>query len=157
MEKFLTAYIERMRPLFTELSEVTAHELASAFLAFKFGLYANAVRECSHALAHIPAGDPYRALQKAVTIVQENARDLDNSQVVADLSVAFPEQEIQFVAVNLPPEKIEDPATLNLDNALIMIYTVALLQSPEDEQPLDEHRKFIVRLLAGYKKALGIP
>ena len=164
MEKFLTEYIERMRPLFTGLSEATAHELASAFLAFKFGLYANAVRECSHALAHIPAGEPYNALtftetgSPRVAGASVNLLDpYDNSQVVADLSVAFPEQETQFVAVNLPREKIEDPATLELDNALILIYTVALLQSPEDEQPLDEHRKFIVRLLAGYKKALGIP
>ena len=157
MEKFLSEYIERMRPHFTGISEPTAHELASAFLAFKYGLYANAVRECTHALAHIPQDETFSALRKAVSILQVNAQDLDNSQIVADLSITFSDKEIPFVAVILPPDNIEDKATLELENALILIYTVALLQSPDDEQALDEHRKFIVRMLTGYKKALGIP
>jgi hypothetical protein len=37
MEQFLTAYINRMRPLFTSIPATTAHEIASAFLAFRFG------------------------------------------------------------------------------------------------------------------------
>lgn len=157
MEQFLTGYIERMRPQFRGISASVAHELVAAFLAFRFELYANTVRECSHVLPHIPDGEPYSALRKAVLIMQANAQDLDNSQVVADLSVSFSENELRFVAINLEPGLVEDRATLELDNALIMIYVVALLQSPDDEQALDEHRKFIVRLLAGYKKALGIP
>ena len=156
MEKFLSEYIERMRPHFTGISESNAHELASAFLAFKYGLYANAVRECTHALAHIPRDETFSALRKAVSIVQVNAQDLDNSQIVAELSITFSDNEIPFVAVILPPDKIEDKATLELENALILIYTVALLQSPDDEQALDEHRKFIVSMLTGYKKTLGI-
>ena len=157
MEQFLTRYVERMRPLFMGISPSVAHELASAFLAFKFGLYTNTVRECSHVLARIPEGEPYQALAKAVTIVRANAQDLDNSQVTADLSVAFSEKEREFVAINLPGEQIEDPATLGLDNALIFIYVVALVSSPEDAEALDEHHKFIIRLLTGYKKGLGIP
>jgi hypothetical protein len=157
MEKFLNEYIEQMRPMFMEVSGSAAHELASAFLAYRFGIYSTAVRECTHALAHIPAGDQYDALRKAVSIVQANAQDLENSQVVSDRSTAFSGNEIRFIAINLAQEKIEDPATLGLDNALILVYTVALLQSPDDEQALDEHRPFIVRLLVGYKKALGIP
>ena len=156
MEQFLTGYIERMRPYFTGISETTAHELASAFLAFKFGLYANAVRECTHAIANLSDNGPQGVLKKAVTIVKENAQDLDNSQVVADLSVTFSEAEHQYIVVILPPEKIEDPATLELDNALVLLYTVAYIASPDDELALDEHRTFIVRLLSGYKKALGI-
>ena len=157
MEQFLNRYIERMRPIFAGISAPTAHELASAFLAFKFGLYANAVRECTHALAHIPDSEPNRTLMKAVSIVRANAEDLDNSQVVADHSLVFTENEHLFIAINLPFENIDDPASLELDNSLIFIYVVALLQSPEDEEALDEHRKFIIRLLTGYKKALGIP
>jgi hypothetical protein len=156
MEQFLNRYLERMRPIFAGISAPTAHELASAFLAFKFGLYANAVRECTHALAHIPDGEPNRALIKAVSIVRANAEDLDNSQVVADHSIVFTENEHPFIAINLPVEMTGDPASLELDNALIFIYVVALLQSPEDEEALDEHRKYIIRLLTGYKKALGI-
>jgi len=156
MEQFLTAYIERMRPYFTGLPEATAHQLASAFLAFKFGLYANAVRECTYAISSLPDSGPQGALKKAVTIVKENAQDLYNSQVVADLSVMFSETEHQYTVVNLLPEKIEDPATLELDNALVLLYTVAYIASPDDELALDEHRKYILRLLSGYKKALGL-
>ena len=56
----------------------------------------------------------------------------------------------------LPRDRIEDPGTLELDNALILIYSVAVLTSPDDEEAMAEHRKFIIRLLNGYKKALGI-
>ena len=50
----------------------------------------------------------------------------------------------------------EDPGTLNLDNALILVYVVALITSPDDEEALEEHRRLIVRMLTDYKKALGL-
>ncbi len=156
MEQYLNDYIERLRPALSRIPETTAHEMASAFLTFRFGLYANAVRECTHAISGIADDGPQGALKKALIIVKANAQDLDNSQVVADLSVSFSDAERQFIAINLPKEKTEDPATLELDNALILLYTAALIGSPDDELPLDEHRKFIVRVLTGYKKALGL-
>ncbi|MDD1704428.1 MAG: hypothetical protein LUP97_04260 [Methanoregula sp.] len=156
MEQFLNDYIERMRPAFFRLPEATAHEMASAFLAFRFGLYANAVRECTHAISGITDDGGQGALKKALIIVKAHAQDLDNSQVVADLSVTFSDAERHYIAINLPKEETEDPATLELDNALILLYTAAFIGSPDDELPLDEHRKFIARVLAGYKKALGI-
>jgi hypothetical protein len=155
MERFLDAYIERMRPHFLEFPKETAHEIASAFLAFKFGLYANAVRECTHALSLVPGGEPNTALKKGLEIIRANAQDRDNSQVTPDLGVFFSETERQYVAISLPPEKIEDPGTLSLDNALILTYVVALITSPEDEEAMEEHRRLIVRMLTDYKKALG--
>jgi hypothetical protein len=156
MERFLEAYIERMRPHFPGFPEETAHEIASAFLAFKFGLYANAVRECTHAIALVPAGEPNGTLKKALEIIRANAQDRDNSLVTADLGVAFSEAELQFVAINLPAEKVEAPGTLNLDNALILVYVVALITSPDDEEALEEHHRLIVRMLTDYKRALGL-
>ena len=156
MEQFLNDYIERMRPGFSRIPEATAHEMASAFLAFRFGLYANAVRECTHAIAGISDEGQQGALKKAIMIVRANAQDLDNSQVVADLSVSFSETERQFIAINLLKERTENPGTLELDNALILLYTAALVGSPDDELPLDEHRKFILRVLTGYRKSLGL-
>jgi len=156
MEQFLKDYIGRMRPLFTGIPESTAHELASVFLAFKFGLYSNAARECDQALKHIPDGEAHSALKKALLIIRANARDLDISQVTGDLSYSFTEGERKFTAILLPAEKNEDPATLELDNALILVYVASLIRSTEDGEALDEHRNYIVRLLTGYKKALGI-
>jgi hypothetical protein len=156
MERFLDDYIERMRPHFSGFPHETAHKIASAFLAFKFGLYANAVRECTHAIALVPGGEPYGSLKKALEIIRAIAQDRDNSLVTADLGVAFSEAELQYVAITILPEKTEDPGTLNLDNALILTYVVALITSPEDEEAMEEHRRLIVRLLTDYKKALGL-
>lgn len=159
MEKFLKEYIERLKPHFIGIPEKTAHEIASSFMAFKFGIYANAINECTISLSLLPATDSKEsssALKKALMIVKANAEDLDNSKVTPDSSIVFSENERPFVAVRLPPEKVEDPGTLELDNALALVYAVAVITSPEDEQALDEHRKYMVKLLSAYKRALGI-
>ena len=156
MERFLDAYIERMRHFFPGFPGETAHEIASAFLAFKFGLYANAVRECTHALALVPGGMPNEALRKALEIIRANANDRDNSLVTSNLPLAFSEADLQYVAINLPADKVEDPKTLNLVNALILTYVVAVITSSDDEEAMEEHRKLIVRMLSDYKKELGL-
>jgi hypothetical protein len=156
MERFLDAYIERMRPHFPKFPPDTAHEIASAFLAFKFGLYANAVRECTHAITLIPDGESNRALKKALEIIRANAQDRDNSVVTADPGVAFSPTELAYVAITIPLENAEDPGTLNLDNSLILVYVAALITSTDDEEALEEHRRLIVRMLNDYKKALGL-
>ena len=83
-------------------------------------------------------------------------QDRENSLVSADPGVSFSEAEMKYVAVTIPPGNAEDPGTLNLDNALILVYVVALITSPDDEETLGEHRRLIVRMLTDYKKALGL-
>jgi hypothetical protein len=156
MEKFLNTYIDRMRGQFPGFPSATAHEIASAFLAYKFGFYENAVRECTHAIDLIPDSVPNAALKKALLILRANADDRNNSQVTADLSVAFTDAERAFVAIVIPADKNEDPGTLELDNALILIYVVALITSADDEEALEEHRRLIVRLIEDYKKPMGL-
>ena len=162
MEQFLTDYINRIRGEIDDIPDTTAHEIASAFLAFRFGLYANAARECTHAIGLLgPGKNPahtgaYAALKKALAIVLANAQDLDKSLVTADLSVEFDGQERTYSAIPLAPDAVEDPGTLELDNALILVYAAAVIASSEDEDAMEEHRNYIVRLLTGYKKALGI-
>jgi len=60
MERFLTEYINRLKPYFTGFPVVTAHEIASVFLAFKFGLFRNAVHECIQAISLIPDNEANR-------------------------------------------------------------------------------------------------
>jgi hypothetical protein len=156
MEQFLRNYIERLRPQYRAIPEKTAHEIASAFLTFKFGVYTNTINECTIALTLIGSGGANDALKKALMIVKANAEDLDNSQVTPDLSIRFSESERAFVAINLSEDKIEDPGTLELDNALVLLYAVSLITSPDDEQALDEHRKYVTKILSAYKRALGL-
>jgi hypothetical protein len=156
MDRFLAEYINRMKPHFTSIPAATAHEIASAFLAYRFGLFPNVVQECNHAIAHIPDGEANRVLIKALAIVRANALNLDNSQFLEEITIQFSENEGPYVPINLPIEKIEDPGSYKLDNALVLLYAVAIITSPDDEEVMVEHQKFIIRLLSGYKKALGI-
>lgn len=156
MERFLADYIERMRPFFPHFPEETAHEIASAFFAFKFGLYANAVRECTRAIALVPGGESNGVLKKALEILRANAQARDNSLVTVDAGFTFSDAELQYTAVAIPSQNAEDPDSLNLDNALILVYVVALITSSDDEEALEEHRTLIVRMLMDYKRALGL-
>jgi len=159
MEQFLKDYIVRLTPFYTSIPEKTGHEIASAFLTFRFGIYANAINECTIALSLFPGDarkDSDAVLRKALQIIKANADDLNNSKVEADLSLSFSDPERAFVAVILPPEQVEDPGTLELDNALVLVYAVAVIASPNDEQALDEHRKYVTKILSAYKRALGL-
>jgi hypothetical protein len=156
MERFLTEYSNRLRPHFPGFPELTAHEIASAFLAFKFGLFTTAVRECNHAISLIPDSRANNTLKKALSIIRENASDRENSQFTLNPGLGFSDDDTTFLPVVLPVDQVEDPGTLALENALVLIWCVALITSPEDEEAMIEHRTYIVRLLTGYKKALGI-
>jgi hypothetical protein len=145
-----------MRSSFPGFPKETAHDLSSAFLAFKFGLYAKAIRECTEAIARIPGGAANDTLKKALEVIRANAQDRESSQVNTTIRAGFQEADLKYLAVNLSLEQAEDPGSLNLDNALVLVYVVALITSADDEETLGEHRRLIVRMLADYKKALGL-
>jgi hypothetical protein len=156
MDRFLAEYINRMKLHFTSIPAATAHEIASAFLAYRFGLYPNVVQECNHAVSHIPDSEANMVLKKALAIVRANAQNLDNSQFLEEVPIQFSENDVPYLPLNLTIDKIEDPGSYKLDNALLLLYAVASITSPDDEEVMAEHYKFIIRLLTGYKKALGI-
>ena len=158
MEKFLKDYIERVRPVFGRLPAKTAHVIASAFFSFKFELYPKTLRECTTALSQIQEdGGGNDAIKKALAIINAYAVAFESAQVRPDGVPAFTEAEQAYLAVNLSPDLNEDPVTLELDNALLLLYAVAVIASPDDEQALDEHRKYVIKMLDTYKRALGIP
>ena len=64
------------------------------------------------------------------------------------------EEDYDALAIRLRPDQIESPATLDLDNALILLYAVGIETSPDDEQALEEHQRFIVQILESYKNKL---
>jgi hypothetical protein len=156
MDRFLADYINRLKPHFNSIPAPTAHEIASAFLAYRFGLYPNVIQECNQAIAQIPDNEANRVLIKALSIVRANAQNLDNSQFLEGVTIEFSENEAPYLPINLPVEKIEDPGSYKMDNALVLLYAVASITSTDDEEIMAEHYKFIIRLLTGYKKALGI-
>jgi len=157
METFLKDYIEQVRPAFGTLNGETAHTIASAFFSFKFELYPKTIRECTAALARLPGNAGIATLKKALSIVQAYAVAYGNAQVRPESVSSFDGADRPYLAVNLAPEVNEDPLTLDLDNALLLLYAVAVARSPDDEQALEEHRKYVLKMLDNYKRALGIP
>ncbi len=156
MEKFLYDYIYRMTPFFGRIDEETAHEIASAVLSFKFGLYEKTVIDTSKALARLPSDDPGRVLKRALLILQERAIALEDAQVSDFAEGGFEPSDTQYLAVNLEPGLIEDQDSLNLDNALLLLYAVAYLQSPDDGQSLEEHQNFVIQILENYRESLNL-
>lgn len=156
MEKYLDAYIERMRGQFRGYPAETAHEIATSFIAYKFGLYEKAVSECTNAIALIPEGGLNAALKKALSILRASAEDRVNSRITTELPLAFSDSERTYLPVIVPDAANEDPVTLEIDNAFVFVYVVALITSPDDEEALGEYRLLIVRLLDTYKKAMGM-
>lgn len=156
MIPFLDQYIERIRPLYRDMKTGTAHEIATAVLSFKFGLYSMATTAADSAARDMGGEEPEQVLKKALTIVHERAENLENAIVSTHTHVSFDQSEAAYLAIVLPPELVEDPDTLKIENALILLYAVAYTTSPEDEQALDEHQNYVVQIIQNYKKALNL-
>jgi hypothetical protein len=142
--------------MYSDINRKTAHEIASAFLSFKYGLYGNAVSQAMQVISQLNDNEPHTVLKKALTILRMRAGNLENADVTPVTGIEFGESEQSYIAIHVLPEANEDPATLTLDNALILVYAVSLLTSEDDEQALDEHQNFIVGLLISYKRAMGL-
>ena len=156
MEQYLYDYMERLRPVYRNIDRKTAHEIASAFLSFKYGLYGNAASQAKQAISQLKETEPEAVLKKALTILRMRAENLENADVTPVTGIEFGETEQSYTAIHVLPEANEDPATLTLDNALILVYAVSVLTSGDDEQALEEHQNFIVGLLTSYKRAMGL-
>ena len=156
MEKFLYDYIHRMSPFFGDIDPATAHEIASAVLSFKFGLYQKTVTDASHAQPRLGESGSGPLVNRALQILTGRARALGDVQYGEYSEVRFEPRDLPFLAVNLGPDQAEDQDSLTLDNALILLYTVAYLQSPDDGQSLDEHQNFIIQILENYREPLNL-
>ncbi|MDD1720184.1 MAG: hypothetical protein LUQ25_09005 [Methanoregulaceae archaeon] len=156
MEQYLDEYMERMRPMYKGVSGQTAHEVASVFLSFKFGLYENVISEADGAVSLLGDGEAGSVLKKALRIIRERAVNLRDSNVSKVTDLSFTAEEIPYLAIAVPESAIEDRETLQLHNALVLAYTVSYLYSPDDELALEEHRKYVIGILTSYRKEMGL-
>ncbi|MDD1715933.1 MAG: hypothetical protein LUQ01_02940 [Methanolinea sp.] len=155
MEKFLYDYIQRITPFFRDIDQNTAHEIASAVLSFKFGLYVKTRTSADRAASRLNETGPHQALKRALQIVKERAGFLEDAGV-AFSEARFSQADETFLAVVLPPDTILDPDTCTLENALVLLYAVAYVNSPDDRQSLDEHQNFVLQILESYREPLGL-
>ncbi|MCK9278149.1 MAG: hypothetical protein M0P22_08690, partial [Methanoculleus sp.] len=135
----------------------TGHLIAQSLLTYKFGLYQSAAEKSTEALARLKSVTPFPgALAAALSILRERAGDLADSRMTASPEHIFAEADYDDLAIRLRPDRIEDPAALDLDNALVLLYAVGIETSPDDEQALEEHQRFVIQILESYKDMLKV-
>ena len=156
MKQTLNDYITRIEPLLAVIDEETGHLVAQSLLMYQFGLYKNAAEKSREALARLESITPYPgALESALLIFQERVTDLADSRVTPNPKHTFSEADQIDLAIPLSPDQVEDPAALDLDNALILIFAIGIETSPDDEQALTEHQRTIIKILESYKEKLA--
>jgi len=155
MEKYLYDYIHRITPFFGDVSRDCAHDIASTVLSFKFGLYAKAATDASRAISRLGRVEQRDVLEKALTIVKERSEALEQARPGEFSSLSFGNPDLPFLALAIPAEKMEAPNVTTLDNALLLLYAVAYLQSPDDGQSLDEHQNFVIQILEDYRNLIS--
>jgi hypothetical protein len=155
MEKYLYDYIHRITPFYRSIDRDTAHEIASAVLSFKFGLYPNTIESADTAVSRITGEGAAAAVRKALTIIRDRAVKLEHSEVKGYSALSFSPEEEQYLAIIIPAEQIENHENFTLNNALVLTYAVAYLCSPDDGQMLDEHQNFVIQILSSYKEQMG--
>jgi hypothetical protein len=154
MEEVLDSYIGRMHPLFSGIGGRAGHEIASALIAYKFGLFENVLERCERADALLGDGKEDAIVRKALRIIREDAALLMERISVRSYSDTFTKDEHIYLALDIPDDQIEYMPGFQLDNALLLIYAVALISSPDDRDALDEQKKFALMLIEPYMKRL---
>jgi len=155
MKQILNEYIGRLEPIHAVIDEETGHLIAQGLLTYKFGLYGNAVEKITAALARLEKVTPRPgALERALLVLRERAVDFADSRVTTSPEQTFLPEDYDNLAIRLTPDQIEDPAALDLDNALVLLYAGGIETSPDDEQALEEHQRFIIQILDSYKDKL---
>jgi hypothetical protein len=156
MEQYLYDYMERLRPLYSDIDRKTAHEIASVFLSFKYGLYGNSVKEAEHSITLLKDTEAGAVLKKSLSIIRTRAENLEKADVSPVTGISYGDDDQPYIAIHVPAEANEDPATQTLDNAIIHLYAVSYLTSEDDEQALEEHQKYIVGVLSSHRRAMGL-
>lgn len=155
MKTFLEQYLARIQQSPLHISSETGHEISSALLSFKYGLYQNASRNASAALSDLPGDGPHVTIHKALAMVRERSDKLEASDPTPALSTIFDENDTAWLCITLPDDP-GDPVLLAMDNALLLLYAVGLATSPEDQQALEENQKFALQIISEYKKPLAL-
>lgn len=174
MKKMLVEYLHRMQPVGNLIDEDTGHRIASVLLAFDMGMYDRAIEQCNALLAITDKNAPAIVIS-AIRIISEQAKEQSglplrfkseyNLEGKAEIQqsgykgenkikhYSFEPEQRDFFAIKIPDEKIEGQEGFEQDNALILLYAVAIISSPYDEQALEERLgKLVLHKMRFYLK-----
>jgi hypothetical protein len=153
MDSSLSQYIDRVRPAFSGIPRDAAHQVAFAFLSYKLGIYHDAVTRCDQVLKLIEGRPIPGVVGRALKVVRERAVALSEARFDAKLPFLFTKEDLPFGFID-PKEPVADADLFQLTDALLLLYAAALISSPDDEQALEEQEKYVLQLIATYRRSL---
>jgi hypothetical protein len=144
----LLRYIEQTSGPFTAVSPETAHRAAVVFVRFSEGEYGQAAK--SAAAGQAGAADGVPCLARAFAIVSEQATVLEQSLPRPEPYREFlPEDAGMLEKPVLPAQEDEHGFDTTLDNALLVLFSVAWTASEADRPHLLIAQSFALKLLTG--------
>jgi hypothetical protein len=144
----LRAYVEQTRDFWTGTSPETAHHATVAFVRLAEGEYGEAARASTTAAGHVEEAGHAPCLTRAFMIVSEHATLLDQSLPRPATYLTFLPEDAGMLAKPLPPAPDDDAGFYAaLDNALLLLFSVAWSASEADRPHLLACQAFAEKLL----------
>jgi hypothetical protein len=142
----LKTYIDQTHDALKTTSPDTAHRATLAFVQFAQGDYAKVAR-ISGTVSDITGCD--QCLARAFAIVKEHAALLDTSLPVPYTYQVFNPEDSDLLAKHVPAGQDQDQEFfLALDNALLLLYSVAWNASEQDRPHLLARQVFAQKLMS---------
>jgi hypothetical protein len=145
----LQTYVEQTRDAFTGIHPETAHEAAVVFVQFTHGEYQHAAQRAGAAAAGQMGNKEHAAtIVRAFNIIKEHAELIDKSQPRPVAYEVFRPEESVLLANPHPPAYDDDHEFFAmLDNALLLLFSIAWNYSEADRPHLLACQAFVLKLL----------
>ncbi len=145
----LKTYIDQTREPLKNLSPDTAHNATLAFVQFAQGDYAKVTRISETVTKNDDNPLRDQCVARAFSVVKEHAALLDKGLPRPYTYEAFNPEHADLLAKQLPPGQDEDHEFyLALDNALLLLYSVAWNGSERDRPHLLLRQPFAQKLMS---------
>jgi hypothetical protein len=144
----LRTYVEQTEVTCTGISPETAHRATLAFVRFAEGNYEDAARVAGAAAGQLENDGISSCLVRAFKIVRDHAAHLDTSSPRPHTFLSFsPEDAGQLAKPGPVPSGADQEFDTILDNALLLLYSVAWTASERDRSHLLVCQPFAQKLL----------
>ena len=145
----LKTYIDQTREPLINISPDMAHNATLAFVQFAQGDYAMVVRISATVAEQDANKEHMRSVSQAFAIVKEHAALLDKSLPVPYTYQVFNPEHANLLAKHLSPGQDDDHEFyLALDNALLLLFSIAWTASERDRPHLLACQAFAQKLMS---------
>ena len=143
----LKVYIEQTRDAFRDTRPEAAHSAALVFVRFAEGNYGDAAESSRAALCERDNPEPVTPLMRAFGIIREHSTLLHKSLPRPFEYLTFPDSDRPLLAKQQDPARDDDTEFYStLDNALLLVYSVAWTASERDRPHLLACQAFAQKL-----------